>query len=259
MSKWEEFEKDCCKYLKNNFSTYANFEEMGRKNSNVSDIKVVLNNGKEFYIETKKCPAQCGQFVVLPDCDKKEFVYSLQNDDEATQEALEIIEFMNKDFDSFSVAGTRGKKIDLDESIFAKWIIDHYTKKRVKYIITNDYKLFPLCDVANAFKITAKYRIKRSGSTEVSRGKMGVVMNYLDSLGIKDVFQESQKMFIKTEETVNKKRFVLDNYEYMFSKRDDRYEIRQLSNTYNYNVIFSVKLKKDYKGLDESDFIKALL
>jgi len=54
MSKWEEFEKDCCKYLKNNFSTYANFEEMGRKNSNVSDIKVVLNNGKEFYIETKK-------------------------------------------------------------------------------------------------------------------------------------------------------------------------------------------------------------
>ena len=52
-------------------------------------------------------------------------------------------------------------------------------------------------------------------------------------------------------------RFVLDGYEYMFSIRDDKYEIRKLSNTFNANVIFSI-FKKNQKGLTDAEFRAAL-
>ena len=40
----------------------------------------------------------------------------------------------------------------------------------------------------------------------------------------------------------------------MFSQRGERYEIRKLSNTYNANVIFSVKLNEYASGLTDQEF-----
>ena len=45
----------------------------------------------------------------------------------------------------------------------------------------------------------------------------------------------------------------------MFSQRGERYEIRKLSNTYNANVIFSVKLNEYASGLTDQEFITALI
>lgn len=43
------------------------------------------------------------------------------------------------------------------------------------------------------------------------------------------------------------------------SQRGERYEIRKLSNTYNANVIFSVKLNEYASGLTDQEFITALI
>ena len=48
-------------------------------------------------------------------------------------------------------------------------------------------------------------------------------------------------------------RFSLGDNEYMFSKREDLYEIRKLSNTYNANVIFSINYT-NLKGISHSEF-----
>jgi len=43
----------------------------------------------------------------------------------------------------------------------------------------------------------------------------------------------------------------------MFSLRGNEYELRKLSNTYNANVIFSIK-QKSSRGLNDEDFIRYL-
>ena len=67
MERWEEFEIQCTEYLNQKFGAYANFIHQGGANSTVSDILVHTNTGNSFYMDVKHSPAQCGQFVLLPD------------------------------------------------------------------------------------------------------------------------------------------------------------------------------------------------
>ena len=54
-------------------------------------------------------------------------------------------------------------------------------------------------------------------------------------------------------------RFTIGENEYMFSLRDENYyEIRRLSNTFNANVIFSVKIKNNQQGMSRQEFISVL-
>ena len=67
------------------------------------------------------------------------------------------------------------------------------------------------------------------------------------------------KLYAETETDIDKQRFVVGDYEYMFGLRGDgRYEVRQLSNTFNSNVIFSIELKHNVSGLSDEEFIKCL-
>jgi hypothetical protein len=45
----------------------------------------------------------------------------------------------------------------------------------------------------------------------------------------------------------------------MISKRENNFEVRKLSNTFNANVIFSIELKTNKEGISIADFIFILV
>lgn len=261
MSVWEDFEIRCTEYLNEVFGEYARFLLLGSSDSTVPDILVKPNKGTSFYIEAKHCPAQCGQFVLLPDVATRTFKYSRLNATRMNDHSQKIMTHMNNDFEVFKEAGTGGINIVLDDGddTFAKWIIDTYKNNGVKYFITNDYVILPIDDFQRHFIVTAKYRIKRSGSSNAGRARAADILGHLHSLGyaISDAQTQGNKLYVKSHRILHNDRFIFQGNEYMFSIRDQEYEIRKLSNTFNANVIFSINNKRA-SGLTRAQFAKAL-
>lgn len=262
MNVWEKFEEDCILLLIEQFGEYAKFTHQGKSDSTIPDIKVETKKNKKFYIEAKHSPAQCGQFVLLPNVETKKFEYSRLNSTDINEFSQIIINHMNDDFEEFKEAGTAGKAIEFENcrDIFNQWIIKTYKDKGVKFFITNNYVMLPIEKFADYFNVSAKYRIKRSGSSSVGSGNINKVIQYLTTkypdIKLKSV---KDKVFIYAEYNLHNERFTIGKNEYMISKRDDNYEIRKLSNTFNANVIFSIELKTNNGGISISDFIFILL
>jgi len=175
---------------------------------------------------------------------------------------------MNKSFDLYKEAGTRGVSIEFENSseIFACWVKELYKSKSAEFFISNGFKLFRTDDIGYAFQFSAMYRTKRSGSNDVGYGRMRGVCNYLEKrFPSLDVYDVREKLFARTDAEMHNRRFVLDGTEYMFSKRGDAYEIRRLSNTFNANVIFSIQEKPvntengKRTPVSDSEFISRLL
>lgn len=261
MDKWEEFELKCTEYLNEKFGDYAEFLHQGSSNSTIPDILVHTKSGQQFYIEVKLSPAQCGQFVLLPNIETRTFMYSSKNSIALNIPAKKIINYMNKYFDEFREAGTKGKSIDIEngENIFSDWIVEKYREEGVKFFITNNYNIAPIDKFSEYFDVSAIYRVKRSGSSHVGKNKIESVKNFIKSNGYNIVEMRvcGDKFFVKSSENLNNKRFILSGNEYLFSDRNGEYEIRKLSNTYNANVIFSIRYT-DKAGIKDSEFIEFL-
>lgn len=259
---WEEFEIQCTDFLNSRFGAYARFYHQGGADSTVPDILVETNSGKSFYIDAKHSPAHCGQFVLLPDLETRTFEYSRLNVNRINRYAEMIMNYMNEDFDAFREAGTAGKDIDIPNGsdIFSEWIIQTYKDKGAEFFITNDYTILPIDGFRDYFDVTAKYRIKRSGSGNVGKSRLNLVMDYINTLDyiITDSRIAGDKLYVVSPQNIHDQRFILRGIEYMFSLRGNEYEIRKLSNTYNANVIFSIKHKTSTPGISESAFINCL-
>jgi hypothetical protein len=110
--------------------------------------------------------------------------------------------------------------------------------------------------------VTATYRVKRSGSSHPNPKSVDNIKEHLMSFynisGDDIEFTKDGHLFVSSASNLNNVRFQLGDYEYMFSERDNNYEIRRLSNTYNANVIFSIKLKEGVVGISSNEFISAL-
>ncbi len=265
MQKWASFELDCTNYLNENFGEYAKFIHQGGADSNVPDIYVNTNNGNAFHMEAKHSPAQCGQFVLLPNIQKKRFEYSVKRETSINAYSDFIKEYMEKFFDEYREAGTTGKDIIFENcsELFSKWIIENYKSNGVRYIITNDFIILPVDDILDYFEISAKYRIKRSGSSNVGKGFIANFDNLLNTdafskFMISSIRTKESKLFVHSSINLHNKRFIYNNNEYMFSQRSSEFEVRKLSNTYNANVIFSIKLHKNKFGISNESF-KSLL
>lgn len=264
MTDWREFENDCCEYLQGKYGRYASFTHEGGADPTKPDILVNTNSGDSFYIEAKDCPAQCGQFVLIPNVAKQKFEFSSKNATSYNEMAEMICNFMNDHFEYFKEAGTAGKDIVMSNSqeVFSKWIIKKYSDENVKYFITNNHRMYRVKDFAEAFLATAKYRIKRSGSTSVGTVNIPKVHNYLIAHypSISDVILDGGKMFVRSFVNLHEERFVLDKYEYMISERDKpNYEIRRLSNTFNANVIFSIDETKNIPSMTFDEIVNELI
>jgi hypothetical protein len=263
MKNWEKFELECTEYLNSSFGEYAKFTQEGGSNSTVSDIFVETADGN-FYIDVKHSPAQCGQFVLLPDKISHTFKYSEKNNHKINNASQQIIEHMNNHFDDFKNAGTAGKEIVMedDQNIFSDWIIQTYKEKGTEFFITNNNTIIPLEQFQKYFNVTATYRVKRSGSSHPNPNSINNITEHLISfynIRSEDIeFTDDGHLLVTSASNLNNVRFQLEDYEYMFSRRDDNYEIRRLSNTYNANVIFSIKLKEGVIGISSNEFISAL-
>ncbi len=265
MSIWENFEEECTGYLNSQFGKYASFRHRGGSDSSVADIAVTSVGGSSFYVEAKHSPAQCGQFVLIPDTKQQTFRYSEQNLCPLNRYSMLITEYMNSDFAAFANAGTVGKDIcfpDCDR-VFADWIKEYYRAKGVRFFITNGYTLLPIDRFEEYFDVTAKYRVKRSGSASLGKSRIPTFIRLISEgkLGngkIGGVRAVGAKLFVSSDDDLHGVRFSDGENEYMFSARGNEYELRKLSATENANVIFSVK-HTGRLGISEREFIKALI
>lgn len=263
MKAWEIFEIDCTNYLNNHFGEYASFERRGGSDSTVPDIYVTTESGRNFYIDAKRSSAQCGQFVLLPNEETRTFDYSTGNEMPIDEYAQSIIDHMNNDFDTFSAAGTKGEDIIMANSsdIFLNRVINHYRHKGAEFFITKGFTILPIENFGDYFNITAKFRIKRSGSSDVGKKSFGILTEYIRTIDyvITNVSYRDAKLFVTSPQQLHDRRFSFNDREYMFSKKDgNEYELRKLSNTFNHNVIFSIKLKSSVSGISDDEFINAL-
>ena len=256
MSKtWQEFEDKCYNYLVRKYSNEnTRFEQDGRSDSTVPDIKLIKNDEFSCYIEVKMNHAQSGQFVVLPVAEKDFFVFSPKNKTEENEYTQLIINHMNKNFYMYNDAGTAGADLEIDQKVFNDWIINKYKDQNVKYIITeknNEMILIPIDKFGEYFNISAKYRIKKSGSSEPAKSKLIVLSNYLENEFDTNPYIESQKkLFVSNRELIGTEfDFMNDNY-----LINEQLEVRKLSKTYNMNVIFSINLNKAQDEEDIAEF-----
>ncbi len=261
-STWKNFEIDCTKYLQQKFGAYATFKHLGEEDSTVPDIFVETMSGNSFYIDAKHSPAQCGQFVLLENTSTEEFEYSPRNINIINTSAIKIMQYMNSNFDIFSDVGTSGQNIAMPNAseVFSDWVIDTYSRKGARFFITNEYTILPINRFKEYFNITAKYRVKKSGSSAVGKTRLASVKNYIESheYNVSDIRTDGDKLFVSAHQQLHNTKFRLENYQYMFSQRGDEFEIRKLSNTNNANVIFSIEKKYGTHGLTDQEFISAL-
>lgn len=262
MKKWEAFELACTDYLNRQFGEYAEFVHQGGEDATVPDIFVKTKSGDTFYMEVKHTPAQCGQFVLLPDIATSTFVYSSKNVTPINPWANMIMEHVDQSFDVFREAGTAGKEIVFEQcqQVFSNWIIDAYKQKNVQYFITNGFTVLPIDKFFDFFAVSAVYRIKRSGSTGIGKSRAtlyGSLLSERCNYNITETRVVRDKLFVSSKENLHNVKFMDGGCEYMFSARGDEYEVRRLSNTYNANVIFSIG-GKDTQGLSEAEIINRL-
>lgn len=264
--KWEQFEQDCYKYLKDKYgSLNCWFESRGGSDSNAPDI-VVSKNGKEiFSIEVKMPLAQSGQFVLKPDQKSGQLIYSSRNKT-AENNSKDIVQVMNNHFVNFSKPTSGLIPIKLDEDLLYKWIQSHYQDKKSQFFITrgkSGYIVFPVNKLKEYFEVSAGYRIKKSGSTNPNKSD---IVNLRNKLSTGFIFSKVGKYTVVTAKTkIEKYRIQCGSYFFLFREIEpeigpNKYRVTRLSNTKNPNVIFRIKLKagKTQDPCDLKKFIDAL-
>ena len=267
MENWYICEKECLEFFKKNYSSEDFvFEAEGGADSTKSDI-LLLNNGiPVFYIESKMKQAQCGQFVVYQQDDR--FVNSTRNRHNSSFSEDMIIDKMNEDFAYYANPGTSGKELKLEKSYYYDWILNYYDDKKVKYfivekvvgknILTSDnFIIFPIQHFHKYFDVSAKYRVKKSGSNSPSKNSLIEIEDTLkrNNLHYSNLHFNSTKLFVQIPARSEKFQMNGINYDYQFNPQNDGYfEIRRLSNTKNANVIFSISLMKAQEQRDLDKF-----
>lgn len=260
----EKFELDCYEYLKERYGERGcEFLRFGGSDSTRSDIAVIKNGEISFYIEAKDKESQSGQFVLLPDEKRKIFVFSSRNRSKPNGLTDAVISYMNKDFQRFNDSGTAGENLDMDANIFSDWIVKYYEDKHVRYVISRneDYVIFPIRRFKQYFQITASYRIKKSGSRSPAQKMIAIIEEEIRRCyPLSEFIQDGKKLFVNTNGKIEKNKFRIGNYTYFLSDKQSRegYEMRTLSNTYNMNVIFSIRLVKEQDVNDLEEFEKDL-
>ncbi len=259
---WRDFEEICKDYLN---ATYGvkdkiQFIRMGSEDSTVSDIKTNINGVTKFYIEAKMSESQCGQFVLLPNPETRKFVFSPRNHSIETPTTKKIIEYMDKNYDTFADGSG---VLDMDEQIFYDWVIEHYKSLDAKYVITgykDEFFIFPIRNFSKYFDIDGIYRPKNSGSHPLTNKQQEQVINLLKTTKTNFSYKIIDDGLIVNGDGLRKgSRFEIDNNLYWLAEHQDGFRVRKLSKTRNKNVIFSIALKKfSQDPSDLTEFISDL-
>lgn len=248
---WKEYENKCYRYLEEHLTEKFHVELIGANDSTKSDI--LLSNKKEadsFFVEVKKIPSQTSQFVVLPDVENTRFIFSPNNKKEESSLHAAIISHMNKDFEGFNAAGTKGKEIFLeDSSVFSELIKRDYKNKNIRFIICNKMNILSIDDLEKYFDIRCIYRKKRSGSNSPSKLHHPAICEYLkNELLVSEMTFIKNKIYLPLNSDLKGKRFSVGENQYILSDKKELLEVRVLSKTNNSNVIFQLKNKENQES-----------
>lgn len=259
--QWQLFEEHCLNYLQGKFGMYGNFALAGGVDSTASDIAVTLSNGVKFFIEVKEDNAQCSQFVLIPDMQSREFIYSRRNKLPMNPFTKHIMIYMNNHFDEFSQAGTSGKRIDPFLAASAGHIRYQHMMKGVEFFITYDnnnqrYILLPLSLFSYYFEIVGMYRAKKSGSSPISKKDEMPINAYLSNNYGFSCSRSGDKFVAPIIHDLIGKKLDINDCKYIFGDLDgNSMYMRKLSDTQNGTVIFCVKLKDGVESLPDDFFI----
>lgn len=269
MKPGEKFELESLAYLENTYTRNGiKFIHHDTTDSTGSDIEVIKDGCTIFFIEAKDTAAQSGQFVLLPNDTTRSFVFSPRNKSVPNEMTKIMIEYMNSDYERFKAAGTAGEPLDINPDVFTKWIIGHYKEKNVKYVISKRHHMIicPIEKFGEYFEVSANFRIKKSGSSEPSGKYVNSVIAALQqNYGLTDIYKQTvngkKKLFVNAPTHFSKIRFELGNYTYYLSpqKIEGNFEVKQLSNTRNKNVIFTINVIKEQSYSDLKQFEEELL
>ena len=123
--------------------------------------------------------------------------------------------------------------------------------------------ILPIDKFGEYFNVSAKYRSKKSGSSEPAVRDIPNIINILeckfkiktDSI-IKVLEQGKNKLYVVSKQNLSGTKFDYGKYTYYLSKYEEPfgYEVRRLSNTNNMNVIFSIMAKKEQLNSDLETF-----
>jgi hypothetical protein len=257
---WREFEVVCLAYLRQRYSPPGvEYHRHGESNSTKSDIEVTTPKGT-FYIEAKMPIAQAGQFVVLFDADG--FVFSPLNKDFQNEYSNQLINIMNSSPEVYADPGTKGSPLLAPQSQLVGWVETHYQNKNVKFLISQNnagyFVIIPVDKIGEYFKVSAIYRVKRSGSSYPSLANTPEIRKAMGN-SITDLNFVGKRLIVRAEGFSDKDRVIGNNYTYQLNLiRPNTFEVRRLSNTANANVIFSVELKQEQDPKDLATFVSKL-
>lgn len=263
MEKWQIFEHECAEYLQSKYSKMGiDFKVTGGYDSSSSDIQVLKNENRIFSIECKMSAAQCGQFVLFADEKNKRFVFSQHNKTPYNDFAKKIIDEMEK---RFELCISSSKDLPIPENVISEWVKDYYLNfKKSKYCITQSncgYIIFPIEHIDKYFEFSAKYRTKKSGSSNPSKNNVPEIVSLLKNIDttIKVGFKNSECF---ADFNYPHEKFILQGvkYRYQFAKDGNSYKIKRLSNTSNANFIVSIRLKEEKQDtIDLQNFERNLI
>lgn len=270
MKKWQICETECLAYLQSKYSIEGyDFEAEGGSNSTKSDILFKKFGAVVFYIETKMSKAQCGQFVAFPNPKLKSFDYSEANAYPENIYSELILEKMSEDFDRYKNPGSDGIELLMDNSIFYSWIGEFYKEKKVKYFIIEkdvgnnnmnptNFVIFPIEHFQHYVNVSAKYRRKRSGSTNPTEHDYDEITKVAKDRGfsITEFYSNDGKhLLVRMNATPRTYKIIGEKYTFQFKNtKDNEFIVTRLSNTNNPNIIFSIGLIQDQQQRDLDKF-----
>ncbi|MCR5605731.1 MAG: hypothetical protein K6F69_02800 [Treponema sp.] len=270
MKNWQKCEEECLKYLQINYSKKGyDFEAEGGSDSTKSDILLKKYGMVTFYIESKMSQAQCGQFVAFPDPKSRTFDYSRANAYPINIHSELILEKMAEDFDRYKNPGTDGIELLMDNGLFYSWIGEFYKEKNVKYFIiekdvgnnnmsSNNFVIFPIEHFQHYFNVSAKYRRKKSGSSNPTENDYSEITKAAKSEGfsITDFYSNDGKhLLVQMNAAPGTYKIIGENHTFQFKNTSgNEFIVTRLSNTNNPNVIFSIGLIQDQQQRDLDKF-----
>ena len=271
MKKWKKTEKECYEYIKSAYSGIVNVIPYGESDSTHEDIQIEKKNGNSFFIEVKCDKSQCCQFVLFPDEENEKFDESERSRGTQSVNKSKIISYMNDNFEKYKKVGKKGIDSPVEKEILYGMVRDFYKAKKVEFFMTKgvDYIVIPVEKFSEYFEISATYRKKGSGSTEVTKMNYAELSEELKNKQIDgtldfQIVEKKLRCFLHSSNSLlNQKRiegmkytYLIENNEYskealILTSYSYIYEVRRLSNLYNPNVICQLKLKK--KDQDKND------
>mgnify|MGYP000608834632 FL=1 len=117
-------------------------------------------------------------------------------------------------------------------------------EKGVEFFITKDtedFLIFPIDQISKYFNVIAKYREKKSGSSNLNNSNKSDFEYAMINAGIDFIFNGLE---IISDTNLDGIKVKGNKYDYLIIKKGSNYMVRKLSNTRNANVIFSIELMK---------------